>query len=83
MILLMYISFTGGEDYTVAQQSVVIPALSTSSSYHINIINDMIHEDDEIFRINITLSTACLSIRPDERSSLASVTILDDEGKII
>ena len=79
MILLMYISFTGGEDYNVTQQSLlIIPAGSTSSLYSVDIINDMIHEDDETFDITITLMATCLSISVDR--NVATVTILDDEG---
>ena len=79
MILLMYISFTGGEDYNVIQQSLlVIPAGLTSSLYSVVIINDMIHEDNETFDITITLMTTCLSISVDR--NIATVTILDDEG---
>ena len=79
MILLMYISFTGGEDYNVTQQSLLlIPAGLTSSLYNVDIINDMIHEDDETFNITITLITTCLSISVDR--NVATVTILDDEG---
>jgi len=42
----MIISITGGEDYNILQQSIIILAGSTSSLYSGNIINDMIHEDD-------------------------------------
>ena len=79
MIPLMYISFTGGEDYNIAQQSLLlISAGLTSSLYSVGIINDMIHEGDETFDITITLMTTCLSISVDNNSS--TVTIIDDEG---
>ena len=74
----MYISLTAEEDYNVTQQSPVIPARSTSSSYSIDIINDVIHEDDETFNITITLSPSCLSISVDRNVTI--VTILDDES---
>jgi len=74
----MYISLTAGEDYNVTQQSLVIPAWSTSSSYSIDIINDAIHEDDETFNITITLSPSCLSMSVDRNVTI--VTILDDES---
>jgi len=78
----MYISLTAGEDYNVTQQSLVIPAGSTSSSYSIDIINDMIHENDETFNITITFLPSCLSIIFDH--NVSTVIILDDEGmKII
>ena len=80
MILLMYISLTGGEDYNVTQQSLlVIPAGLTSSLYSVDIINDMIHEDDETFDITITLMTTCLSISVDNNST--TVTIINHGGK--
>ena len=78
MILLMYISFTG-DDYNVTQQSLQIPAGSTSASIIVDIINDMIHEDDETFDITITLMTTCLAISVDD--NVTTVTIFDDEGK--
>ena len=77
----MYISLTAGEDYNVTQQSLVIPAGSTSSSYSIDIINDMIHEDDETFEITLTISPTCLSISVDNSS--AAVTIFDNDGKLL
>ena len=80
MILLMYISLTGGEDYNVTQQSLlVIPAGLTSSLYSVDIINDMIHEDDETFDITITLITTCLLVSVDDNS--ATVTIINHGGK--
>ncbi|XP_065895682.1 sodium/calcium exchanger 1-like [Dysidea avara] len=73
---------TGGEDYNVTQQSLlIIPAGLTSSLYSVDIINDMIHEDDETFDITITLMTTCLSISGDH--NVATVTILDDEAPTI
>ena len=53
-------------------------------SFNVSIVNDMIPEDDETFIANLTLSPAdqaifgeLVTVDPD----LASVTILDDEGK--
>jgi len=74
----MYISFTGGEDYNITNRSLIIPTGLTSSSYSVDIINDMIHEDDETFVIVITLSTTCLPISIDR--NITTVTILDDES---
>jgi len=78
LILLIIISITGGEDYNIPQQSILIPAGSTSSLYGGSIINDMIHEDDETFNITISLQATCLPISVDR--SVATVTIHDDEG---
>ena len=75
----MYISFTVGEDYNVTQQSLLIPAGLTSSLYSVDIINDMIHEDDETFDITIILMTTCLSISVDDNST--TVTILNHGGE--
>ena len=91
MILLMYISFTGGEDYNVTQQSLhFIPAGLISSLYSVDIINDMIHEDDETFDITITLMTTCLSISVDDNSTTVAILnhggecdIADDSCKIM
>ena len=53
-------------------------------SFNVSIVNDMIPEDDEKFIANLTLTPAdqatfgdVVTVAPD----LASVTILDDEGK--
>ncbi|XP_065894203.1 uncharacterized protein [Dysidea avara] len=68
---------TTGDDYNVTQQSLQIPAGSTSASIIVDIINDMIHEDDETFDITITLMTTCLAISVDD--NVTTVTIFDDE----
>ena len=53
-------------------------------TFSVSIVNDMIPEDDEKFIANLTLTPAdqatfgdIVTVAPD----LASVTILDDEGK--
>jgi len=74
----MYISWSAGEDYNVTQQSLVIPAGSITALYSVDIINDMIHEDVEIFNITMTMSPSCLSISVD--LNVTTVIILDDEG---
>ena len=58
--------------------NVTISAESTSSSFSIDIINDMIHEDNEIFNIAIRLLPSCLSLSLDTSSS--TVMIIDDDG---
>jgi len=52
--------------------------------FNVSIVNDVIPEDDEVFNASLTLSPAdqatfgeLVTVAPD----LASVTILDDEGK--
>ena len=53
-------------------------------SFNVSIVNDMIPEDNEVFNASLTLSPDdrprfgdLVTVAPD----LASVTILDDEGK--
>ena len=58
--------------------NVTISAGSTSSSFSIDIINDMIQEDNETFNITITLLPSCLSLSLGTSSS--TVKIIDDDG---
>jgi len=53
-------------------------------SFNVSIVNDVIPEDDEVFNASLTLTPAdqatfgdVVTVAPD----LASVTILDDDGK--
>ena len=57
---------------------IVIPAGSTSSSFSVDIINDMIQEDNEKFNIAIWLLSSCLSLSLGTSSS--TVTIIDNDG---
>ena len=58
--------------------NVTISAGSTSSSFSIDIINDMIQEDNETFNIAIRLLPSCLSLSLGTSSS--TVMIIDDDG---
>ena len=58
--------------------NVTISAGSTSSSFSIDIINDMIQEDNETFDITIILLPSCLSLSLGTSSS--TVMIIDDDG---
>ena len=58
--------------------NVTITFGSTSSSFSIAIINDMIQEDNETFNIAIRLLTSCLSLSLGTSSS--TVIIIDDDG---
>ena len=58
--------------------NVTISAGSTSSSFSIDIINDMIQEDNETFNIAIRLLSSCLSLSLNTSSS--TVMIIDDDG---
>ena len=74
---------TAGEDYTLPNLpvfNVTISAGSTSSSFMIDIIDDMIQEDNETFNIEIRLLSNCLSSALAISSS--TVTITDNDGTI-
>ena len=58
--------------------NVTISAGSTSSSFSIDIINDIIQEDNETFNITIRLLPSCLSLSLGTSSS--TVAIIDDDG---
>ena len=58
--------------------NVTISAGSNSSSFSIDIIDDMIQEDNETFDITIILLPSCLSLSLGTSSS--TVMIIDDDG---
>ena len=58
--------------------NVTISAGSMSSSFDVDIINDMIQEDNETFNIAIRLLPSCLSLSLGTSSS--TVTIIDNDG---
>ena len=73
--------YVAGVDYAMSTAlvfNVTISAGSTSSSFSIDIINDMIQEDNETFNIVIRLLPSCLSLSLGTSSS--TVMIIDDEG---
>ena len=75
------IRYVAGVDYVMSSVlvfNVTISAGSTSSSFSVDIINDMIQEDNETFHITIRLLPSCLSLSLGTSSS--TVTIIDDEG---
>ena len=76
------IHYVAGEDYNISTAQifyVTISAGSTSSSFSIDIINDMIQEDNETFNIAIRTLPSCLSLSLG--TSSATVTIMDNDGK--
>ena len=78
---MVCIHYVAGVDYAMSSAlvfNVTISAGSTSSSFSIDIINDMIQEDNETFNITLRLLQSCLSLNLDTASSI--VTIIDDEG---
>ena len=75
------IHYVAGVDYAMSTAlvfNVTISAGSTSSSFSIDIINDMIQEDNETFNITIRLLPSCLSLSLGTSSS--TVMIIDDDG---
>ena len=78
---MLYTLCIAGEDYAMSTAlvfNVTISAGSTSLSFSIDIINDMIQEDNETFNIAIGLLPSCLSLSLGISSS--TVMIIDDEG---
>ena len=76
------IHYVAGVDYAMSSAlvfNVTIFAGSTSSSFSIDIINDMIQEDNETFHIAIRLLPSCLSLSLGNSSS--TVTITDNDSK--
>ena len=70
--------YTAGLDYNVINSlfNVTITAGTASSSFDIDIINDVIHEDNETFNIAIRLFPSCLSSSLNISSS--TVTIINN-----
>ena len=70
-----------GEDYESGPYSVMIPARMTSVSFDIPITNDDVLEQNENF--NLTINTSSLPSRVFATNPYqATVTIMDDDGKI-
>ena len=75
------IHYVAGVDYAMSTGlvfNVTISAGSSSSSFSIDIINDMIQEDNETLNIAIRLLPNCLSLSLGTSSS--TVMIIDDES---
>ena len=72
-----------GMDYSAPALvfKVTIYAGSISSSFDMNIIDDVTDEDHETFSITIKLLPSCLSL--DGGISSATVTIIDDDGMYV
>ena len=70
-------------DYDVKASvfNVTISAGTTSSSFNIDIIDDVTHEDNETFNVAIRLLPSCLSLSLGISSS--TVMIIDDDGRYI
>ena len=72
--------YTAGMDYNVTPSvfNVTISAGTTYSSFNIDIIDDLTHEDLESFYIDITLLPSYLSLSLG--ISASTVMIIDDDG---
>ena len=83
-MLLRYYSlilYTAGIDYAMSTApvfNITITAGSTSSSFIVDIIDDMIQEGNKTFNIAIKLLPSCLSLSLGTSSS--TVTIIDNDG---
>ena len=73
--------FSAGIDYNVTASvfNVTISAGAISSSFNVDIIDDVTHEDNEKFNIKIRLLPSCLSLSLGTSSS--TVNIVDSDGK--
>ena len=80
----MVILSIAGEDYAISTAlvfTVTIFAGLKSSSFNVDIFNDMIQEDNETFNIAIrVLLPSCVSLSLDASSS--TVTIIDDDVSV-
>ena len=63
--------------------NVTITAGMTSSSFDVNIIDNMIQDGNRVFTITIRLISTCFTVAATIDSNVAMVTIRDDEGKSI
>ena len=61
--------------------NVTINSGMTSSSFDVNITDNMMQDGDKMFTITITLISTCLPITIN--SYTTSVTIKDDEGIVV
>ena len=61
--------------------NVTITAGMTSSLFDVDIIDNMLPEEDKMFTITIRLISTCLPVTID--SDTTTVTIIDDEGKVV
>ena len=83
-MLYVVILSLAGEDYTISTAlmfNLLSPfLLDQSSSFNVDIFNDMIQEDNETFNIAIRLLPSCVSLSLDASSS--TVTIIGDDVSV-
>ena len=61
--------------------NVTITAGMTSSSFDVDIIDNMIQDGGKMFTVTIGQISTCFTIPATINSNIAMVTIKDDEGK--
>ena len=61
--------------------NVTITAGMTSSSFDVDIIDNIIQDRDKMFTITIRLIPTCLPVTIN--SDTTTVTIIDDEGRMV
>ena len=75
--------FTGaGVDYDSGPHTITFPAGVTRVSFEVPITNDIILEKDEEFDLIINSSSLPIGVS-DSHPSLATVTIVDDDGNVL
>ena len=72
----------GGGDYVSGPYDVTLFAGNTTASFDIGIINDTILENNEKFAVAINPSSLPSSVHITDPSNV-TITIMDDEGKLI
>ena len=78
---LYNIFLIGGEDYTAGPYSVTIPPNMTEVSFNVNITGDNLLENNETLKLSLSSST--LPDRVTVDPSEVTVTIIDNDGKLL
>ena len=68
-------------DYNSGPYTVTIPAGQTNATFDIGIINDTVREGNENFMLTINSSSLPGGVTPGN-PDIATVTIVDDDGKL-
>ena len=79
------IFLSAGMDYNVTASvfNATITAGAISTSFNIDIIDDVIHEDNETFNITIRLLPTTLQLNASLCISSSTVTIIDQDGMYV
>ena len=80
----LFYYFTAGIDYDISppmkNNNVTITAGMTSSSFSVDIIDNMLQDGDKMFTITIRPLSTCLTLPVIVDSDTTMVTISDNEG---